>query len=252
MPDKRRHRGRHPDDERLFAADRLAPLRAAVADAGWLLSRGYAEPSTIKIVGDRYGLTARQRLAVRRSTCPDAALVHRRATAASLGDVHGASLAVDGFNVLITVESALAGGVVLVGRDGCHRDLASIHGSYRKVAETVTAVRLIARQLCAAGMSRVVWYLDRPVSNSARLRTLMLELFEGMAPEGAAPGRWRIELVDSPDRELMAHDGPVATSDSVILDVCRCWVNLAADVTAAHVHDAWLVDLRSPNEDASS
>ena len=46
----------------------------------------------------------------------------------------------DGFNVLTSIEAALAGGVILAGRDGCYRDMASMHGSYRKVEETRPAI----------------------------------------------------------------------------------------------------------------
>ena len=35
----------------------------------------------------------------------------------------------------------------------------------------------------------------------------------------------------------------VATSDSVILDRCDRWLNLAREVVAAHVPQAWIVDL---------
>jgi len=42
----------------------------------------------------------------------------------------------DGYNVLTLLESALAGSVVLLGRDGCCRDIAGIHRRYRKVNET--------------------------------------------------------------------------------------------------------------------
>ncbi len=71
MPDKRKHRGAHPDDNRLFAEDQLPSLRTAVAEYSWLLTRGYAEESALKLVGDRYDLTARQRMAVWRSSCSD-------------------------------------------------------------------------------------------------------------------------------------------------------------------------------------
>ena len=50
---------------------------------------------------------------------------------------------IDGYNVLTTIEAALAGAVIIAGRDGCYRDMASMHGSYRKVEETSPAIELI-------------------------------------------------------------------------------------------------------------
>jgi hypothetical protein len=124
VPDKRRHRGAHPEDGKAFADDHLDALRRAAVDYCWLLSRGYADKSALKLVGDRFGLTTRQRLAVMRCSCSDRAVLERRAGQVERSALKGAELWIDGYNLLTTVESALAGGVILVGRDGCYRDLA--------------------------------------------------------------------------------------------------------------------------------
>src|SRR5690349_15149262 len=67
MPDSRKHRGPGPKDPIWFGGDARDALRAAVADLSWLLSRGYTVPSALNLVGDRYQLVERQRLAVIRS-----------------------------------------------------------------------------------------------------------------------------------------------------------------------------------------
>jgi len=77
----------------------------------------------LKLVGDRYQLAERQRTAVRRSACSDASLRWRAERRADLRDLNGASLAVDGFNLLTTIEAALSGGIIIRGRDGCLRDM---------------------------------------------------------------------------------------------------------------------------------
>ena len=58
MPDRRHHRGPHPDDASLFAPSVWPVLREAVADYCWLLSHGYASNSSLKLVGDRYELVS--------------------------------------------------------------------------------------------------------------------------------------------------------------------------------------------------
>ena len=175
MPDTRRHRGPHPEDKRLFAREHWPLLRSAVADLNWLLTRGYAEPSALKLVGDRHWLDRRQRIAVMRCACSDQALESRRSRELDLRDLAGRRLLLDGYNVLTTVEAALAGGVILVGRDGCYRDMASVHGTYRKVDETLPALEHIGRLLDQSAVANCLWYLDSPVSNSGRLKTVMLE-----------------------------------------------------------------------------
>ena len=244
MPDTRKHRGKHPDDDRLFAPGRHDSLRIAVAEYSWLLSHGYAEPSALKLVGDRHNLTERQRKAVWRSACSDQALQRRLDNGATLAEIEDRPLGIDGYNLLITVESALSGGLILVARDGCCRDLASIHGTYRKVEETIPAVELIADYLAGFGLGHIDWYLDSPVSNSGRLKVLMAEVLEErglVTPDGTT---WNIELVPNPDGVLVDYDGVIASTDSAILDRCPAWTNLAVEIIEARIPAAWKVDLR--------
>jgi len=237
MPDKRTHRGPHPADEKLFAPEAISDLRSALADFSLLLTKGYAAKSALKLVGDRFSLTDRQRLAVMRSACSDEQRAYRNEHCVESQNLAGESIAVDGYNVLITVEAAMSGGVIFAGRDGCFRDLASIHGTYRKVTETIPAVRMIAEFLQEIGTDKVLWLLDSPVSNSGRLKTLISELV------GENSWNWEIELMLSPDAELKKTDLIVASSDSVILDGCRRWVNLAAAIIEQKLPSAWIIDL---------
>jgi len=238
MPDTRKHRGSHPDDVNLFAQEKLDDLRRAVADYSLLLSRGYAEKSSLKLVGDHFALTERQRLAVMRSACSDMQLAGRRARQVDVSQLVGRAMEIDGYNLLITVESALSGAPVFVGRDGCMRDLGGIHGSYRKVSETIPAIGLIARHLLALGVRHARWLFDSPVSNSGRLKTLLGELIR----EHGWP--FEVELDVNPDNLLIASDKPVATSDSNILDECSQWVNLTTHIITSEIQaDSFRVNL---------
>jgi hypothetical protein len=202
-----------------------------------LLSKGYADKSTLKLVGDRFGLTQRQRLAVMRCACSDEQLALRRGKCVELSEVAGQTVVIDGYNLLITVEAAMSGAFVFIGRDGCFRDLAGIHGTYRKVAETTPAINLIGSFLERFGVSDVRWLLDSPVSNSGRLKTMMGEV-------AAAKGwPWSVELVISPDTVLVEQELTIVTSDSVVLDRCGRWVNLARCIIEREPGQVNLVDL---------
>ncbi|MBI4864126.1 MAG: DUF434 domain-containing protein [Candidatus Riflebacteria bacterium] len=241
MPDRRVHRGPHPEDEQLFAPRCWTRLGRAIDDLSWLLSRGYAPDSSLKLVGDRHGLVSRQRVAVQRCSCSDEARIRRASTERSSTSVEGRPLWLDGYNVLTTVEAALAGGVILPARDRCLRDMASMHGSYRRVDETRPALEIIGRVLADLGISDGVWYLDRPVSNSGHLRRVVEEV-------AAARGwSWRVLLVPDPDKVLSGTDEIVATADSAILDRCRFWFNLAREVVGRSVPAANVLDLQSPD-----
>jgi hypothetical protein len=238
MPDTRSHRGAHPDDARLFARKQWPALHRASAELAWLLDRGYAMRSALALVGNRHALTQRQRLALARCTGDETQCRERQARQVPIAALTGAVLWIDGYNLLISIESALSGGIILCGRDGCYRDLASLHGTYREVSETLPGLRLIGATLANWKVKQCRWLLDRPVSNSARLREAMLEL---AAECGWA---WDVDLEFSPDRILAASPMIVASSDSMILDRCPRWVNAAAEIIRTRIPQAWLLELR--------
>jgi hypothetical protein len=235
----------------------LPRLREAVADFSMLLTKGYADKSALKLVGDRFALTQRQRLAVMRSSCSDQQRQSRLERRMPVEDLAGRPIAIDGYNLLITIEAALSGGLIFQGRDGCFRDLASIHGTYRKVEETVPAVRVIGGFLKEIGVAEALWLLDSPVSNSGRLKTLLAQL----ARENAWP--WEIRLTISPDAELSSQltvpssqfpancqlttvnrqlPVVVVSTDSVVLDACPKWTNLAAEIITQRLPSAPLIE----------
>jgi len=260
MPDKRVHRGPHPADAKLFAENKIGDLRAALIDFSLLRTKGYAGKSTLKLVGDRFALTERQRLAIMRSACSDQQLISRRQREVKVTDLANQSIVIDGYNILITIEAAMSGGVIFKGRDGCFRDLASIHGTYRKVTETIPAVQLIGQFLKEIEVYEALWLLDSPVSNSGRLKKLIGELarkndwngFDSSRRRLAEPERdkltagWEIELLLNPDAELMKTDLIVASSDSVVLDACKCWINLATEIIKRKLAPARVIDLSGP------
>jgi hypothetical protein len=219
----------------LFGPESLPGLRAAMGDFSLLLSKGYADKSALKLVGDRFSLTQRQRLAVMRSACCDQHLqsrLQRRVPVEMLADQ---SIAIDGYNLLITIEAAMSGGFIFKGRDGCFRDLASIHGTYRRVEETVPALNLIGTFLAGLRVGRSCWLLDSPVSNSGRLRTLISQL---AAENGWS---WEVQLTISPDAELIRARNVVVSTDSVILDACLRWTSLAAEIITCRLPSAQMV-----------
>jgi hypothetical protein len=240
MVDSRRHRGPHPADEELFGEDALPRLRSAVEDLSWLRNRDYAEASALKLVGDRYRLRTRQRVAVGRCACSDTAKTLRASKLYEPGAVMGRPLLIDGLNVITTIEVALSGGVLLLGRDGCLRDMASFHGSYRMVLESERAVAILVDVVEVMSPSETTVYIDRPVSNSGRLAELVRRT--------AAARSCRLEATtaDRVDERLKASTAVVASADSAILDRCGPWLNLAriaVERLQAQLDPFWLLDL---------
>lgn len=242
MPDTRSHRGSHPEDGDLFSPPNQPALQRAAAEICWLLDRGYVLRSALALVGDRHRLVQRQRLAVARCVCSmeqrDRRIRHHIDPLA----LAGRELWIDGYNVLITVESALAGGVILIGRDGCCRDMASVHGTYREVDETVRAAELIGIAMADWGVAKCRWLLDRPVGNSGRLKTTLDEIAMRFG------WQWEVTLEVSPDRLLGDTSEIVASSDSVVLDRCHRWYNLGRNIIMCQLPETFVLDLRAPED----
>jgi hypothetical protein len=232
-------RGPHPEDPSLFAPSNRPTLRAAVRDLSWLRTQGYDGDAAQALVGDHHRLSRRQRNAVGRSACGDADAAHRRARCRRLPAVAGEWLEIDGFNVLITLEGALGGAYSFIGRDGAYRDVDPVRGTYRPVADTDRAIRLVRAVGRRGGLRGVLWRLDAHVSNVGRLH----DRLQALRPDGLG---WRVRVQDEVDQALAAASHPVATSDSAVLDAVQRWCALERAVLARLPTDPNVCDLRPP------
>ena len=98
-------------------------------------------------------------MAVARSACSDEARSRRRHHELAPDRLSGQTVWIDGLNVLTGVEAALAGGVILLGCDGCFRDLASIHARHHHVEETLPALVLLGTSMAGWGVRACRWLL---------------------------------------------------------------------------------------------
>ena len=227
-------RGFDPDDHCRFSTAALVRLHLACDEVEWLLDRGYTQGSVLDLVGSHHQLTARQRLALQRCTATADQYRRRQHTrlpwrAASQGEV-----LIDGFNLIITLETGLSGSLLILGGDGVVRDLAGLRGSYRLIHQTDAAIDLIGVALIELGVPAVRFLLDQPVSNSGRLRQRILERSVDW------PMPVEVTLVPNPD-PLLAAGSRIVTADSALLDICAGWFNLARRILDRSVPQAWIV-----------
>lgn len=237
MPYRQKHRGQHTEDAENFSSKYLPLLRDAVKDLSYLYSRGYTEKSSLKIVGDRYFLNERQRKALERIAASDEAVKNRLKRELPINQIFSRSLSIDGYNLLITIESALSGGFLFKGRDGCIRDIAGLSRSYHKVQETPQAIQIIGQYLAKINNNTIKWYLDAPVSNSGRLKALLSD----KAKENN--WQWEISLINDVDKFLAASDALVITSDSWILGRVKNWTNFSAYLIKYYIKNANLINV---------
>ena len=86
------------------------------------------------------------------------------------------------------------------------------------------------------------WFIDQPVSNSGRLRSMLLDAAREQG------WQWEAKLVPDPDPLLATANVCVATADSEILDRTKRWLNLVDLVVRAKFPDARVIDLGAESD----
>ncbi len=215
-----RNRGKHPNDDKLFAEKWHPIFKEAIDDYSFLMSRGYAMNSTLQIVGSRYKLNKRQRMAILRVGAAKQNIRLRKSKEIQTSFLKNKTVSIDGFNLLILLESALSGAFVFKGRDGTYRDISSVHGTYKRVQKTEAAITLVGNALKKMEVSLVEWYLDAPISNSGRLKKMLLEISQEYQYN------WTVELVNNPDKVLAENCKIIVSSDGWVIDHAPNWFNL--------------------------
>ena len=215
-------RGYVPEDERNFAPEAIHIMQTASRHVRYLINEGYDLKQASTFVGNHFLLSERQRLAIMRSLATNEQLAGRRDRQVQITDLDDKEVWIDGFNTIITLEVMFSEGILFECMDGTIRDLAALRGTYRLIPETSEAVRMMLQALQKARISKATILLDEPVSNSGRLKALIADIGEefGFGLD--------IQILRDVDRSLYGREN-VITSDSVVMDHCVSWVNLAAE-----------------------
>lgn len=231
-----RNRGKNTGDDALFGPEKqIARLRMAVQDMRYLLSRDYPEKASSELVGNRYKLKTRQIQALRGASASEKQLQERKLKQLEIAELEDKVLYLDGFNVLILMESLLSGAYIFEGLDGCFRDLSGVHGTYKRVDQTLRAVELIAVFFQKTKVKKLIWIFDKPVSNSGRIKQIILDF----AAEKNLD--WEAALEYNPDKFLAENSQIAVSSDAWILDHCEKWFNLIGYLISEENLDANLI-----------
>lgn len=217
-----RNRGKEGRDDLLFGTEKMRTrIIEACTDMHYLLSRGFAEKSSVQLVGNRYRLNARQQQVLQGMSASQEQINLRIKTNVDALSLKGETIIIDGFNLLIILESALSGAYVFKGLDGCFRDIAGVHGTYKRVNQTLDVLKMIGDYLKRQEVDKVIWILDKPVSNSGRLKGILYEIADEQGY------RWDVFLENNPDKIVAESKHIGVSSDAWVLDRLERWFNLA-------------------------
>ena len=237
---KATRRGYVPTDEKEFKGDNLNKLYKASEDLVYLLNRGYKIKGASTFIGNHYFLSERQRIALIRGISKNDDIKTRKYK--EVNDFSGTKVIhIDGFNTIITLEVALSNSLIIKAMDETIRDLAGLRGTYSVIDKTEIAIKLIGDFLLEHKIERTVFYLDKPVSNSGRLKMKILEIFKDTELEVEV---LNIENVDS----ILKSKENVVTSDAIILDNCINWINLNKYIIEKNIPNPNFIDFSGLNK----
>lgn len=227
-------RGYLPKDEKEFRGRSLEKLYKGGQDLYYLLNQGYKIKGASTFVGNHYLLSERQRLALTRGITSYKNVKTRKEKEVR-GNLENGIVHIDGFNTIITLEIALSSSLMIKSMDGTYRDLAGLRGNYSIIDKTERAILHIGETLEEYKIKKANYYLDSPVSNSGKLKKNIEELMKKFDFE--------VEVfnINNVDITLEKLDN-VISSDAIILDKCKSWINLNKEIIESKIENIFYVD----------
>jgi len=185
----------------------------ALSDFRFLKNKKYPDRAALKLIGDRYRLSAADRNCLFRGVVSKKTSSRRISTLLKPEQLCSQPLGIDWFNVLITLESYLKGHPVFIADDGVLRDSSGVHGSYRPGSVTPRATTEILKTTICLLPESISIYIDSPISFSGETALSLRKELERLTTIPST-----VVVIPSADFPLKSFRGVVATSDSIIMD----------------------------------
>ncbi|NIQ38765.1 MAG: DUF434 domain-containing protein [Proteobacteria bacterium] len=215
----------------------VASLRKGAEDFRYLLGRGFPRKNCLDLIGNRYGFKKDERELLHRGVFAPEDAARRKEKLFAMEGLEDGNVAVDGYNVIITVESALRWRPLIAADDGLIRDIAGISSAFKIAEVTHKAIHLVMEILSDHRPKRVDFLFDSPISRSGRLASLVADCIGQAGLVGEA------RAVRVPEKILIGYRGVVATSDSAIIDEVERVVDVAGQVIRTKIPEARLIKL---------
>lgn len=189
----------------------MEELLPAAKEYLWMLSKGYPQKTSLKLVGDKFMLSREMRQVLYRGISAEDRAAERIKKSGSI--TSGNLVLVDTYNVLFTINNYLLGKYVFISNDGILRDAGEMRGRIINKPVFTRSVNLLLDVLQAHQGVVFMLYLDEPVSHSGRLAIELSKDMVQMEIEGEAL------TVKSPDHMLTQEQSDaICTSDTAVID----------------------------------
>ncbi|MDO9043690.1 MAG: DUF434 domain-containing protein [Methanobacteriaceae archaeon] len=191
-------------------------IKNASLDLRYLLNQNYRKKVALKFVANHYLLDKNCRNYLARSVFSDSVSQSRQSKLVNLEDIKDIILFLDGYNIIITVESILNSDKVVLADDGIIRDTQAVFGKYKFREITISALSLIFEGISIHRPKYIEFYLDKQVSFSGKLAQEIEAMMKNYDLNG------RTILSNNVDYHLVKECSKsiciMGTSDGVIID----------------------------------
>lgn len=197
----------------------MGKISDAVRDLRYMLDQGYPRDSAVNFVANHYRLPLNQRHLLARCVFSRREVAKHRRKSVRASAVRGKHLGVDGYNVLITLESILTLKQVVRCDDGYIRDLRAIFGKYRVSPATPRALTELLRIIALAKPSYVEFLFDKQVSRSGELAGMVRQRLEEAKLKGDAQATGGVDLKLRPFDVVASSDRAIIGRAKAIWDI---------------------------------
>lgn len=216
-----------PDGRSLPAEELKEKLMEPAIELRYLLSKGYKRRSAITFVSNHHRLSEQERHILARLVFSPETAESRFKKKLTCSKLQGYDIFVDGYNVIISIESALKNELIWFADDGFLRDISGVFNKHRITDTTFMAVDEMLSTFAALNVRSATILLDSQMSNSGRLAALIREKTESSIFKVDAMTSKHVDF----DLKEAGTYAVIATADSVIInavskvvDVTECWL----------------------------
>nr|MDO8080749.1 DUF434 domain-containing protein [Candidatus Freyarchaeota archaeon] len=193
----------------------------AAEDLRYLLNRKYNRDQALNFVGDRYKLNREERFVLYRAIYSQTEAKERKEKAIKIRELGDKTLTIDGYNVIIVLETMLDGKNLIDSDDAFVRDISGVFGKHKITKTTHQAIDLIMQTLKQKPPKKTLIFFDSPVSKSGELSAITRKKMEQYGINGTA------QVAKQADNAVLRKGQVAATSDSVILQKAKKTFDLA-------------------------
>ncbi|MBP1908874.1 DUF434 domain-containing protein [Methanolobus bombayensis] len=202
--------------------DKIKSGNEVAEDIRYLLERDYRRDSAIRFVADHYRLDKNERYILGRTVFSKKIASSRKGKKLNFSDLKSRKVLIDGYNVLITLESLIDGEEVWLADDSFLRDTRGVFKNHTNGNNTFKAVEEMLDFIRNSNTESAEVLLDTQMKNSGELAAFIRKRMDELLITGDAKTSKHVDY----DLKNCDSDYVVATADGVIIDAVENVVDI--------------------------